>query len=422
MGSSERFGALSERPFRLLWAARATSSIGDRMVPIALTFAVLDLTLSASALGIVLAAGLIPNVMLVLFGGVAGDRWRRDHVMLTSDLLRALSQAVVAVLLLTSHAELWHLVVSSAMWGTAAAFFSPASTGIVRETVSRERLQQANALMGLTRNAVGLGGPALAGIIIATAGTGFVFAIDAATFLLSAVFLAKLRLPARELRPGESLRRELADGWKELASRSWLWATILSGGVWNIGLAFFLVIGPVVVARDLGGARDWGLIMSGTAAGGLLGGAIALRWRPSRPLVAMYLLLGISMVQLLAMLPPAPVPVIAASAFFSMAAASISAALWMTALQQHVPPEAMARVSAYDWLGSLVAAPAGYAIAGPLAAVSTTDTVLVAGAGCILLSSAVPLLLPSIWRLRSDDPPGSDVLVPTTTAAAPGPT
>src|SRR5207247_9960925 len=159
-------------------------------------FAVLGMHGSVSELGLVLAVGLVPNVVLVLVGGVAGDRWPRGRVMLWSDAIRAVSQGAIAVLMFTGHAQLWQLVISSAVWGTAAAFFTPASTAVVPETVSPGRLQQANALLGLTRGVVGLGAPTLAGILVATVGTGIVFAIDSASFLVSALFLLRLPLPA----------------------------------------------------------------------------------------------------------------------------------------------------------------------------------------------------------------------------------
>ena len=179
--------------------------------------------------------------------------------MLWSDAVRSVSQGAMAVLLLTGQAQLWQLLVASAVWGTAAAFFTPASTSVVPETVSPGRLHQANALLGLTRNVVGFGAPTLAGILIATVGTGIVYAIDSASFFVSALFLVRLPLPELPLRLHDtSFLRELADGWQELKTRTWLWASIIGFSAVNIGLAVFLVLGPLVVYNDLGGARSWG--------------------------------------------------------------------------------------------------------------------------------------------------------------------
>ena len=396
-------GALSERPFRLLWLARTASAVGDRMVPVALAFAVLGIGGDAGDLGLVLAVGLIPNIVFVLVGGVAGDRWPRGRVMLAADAVRAVSQGTVAVLLLAGSAELWHLLVSSAVWGTAAAFFTPASTGVVPDTVSPARLQQANALMGLTRNVVGLGAPTAAGLLIAVAGTGVVFAIDAATFVLSALFLLRLPLPERAKRASESFARELAAGWREVTSRTWLWASIVSFMFWNVGLAVFFVLGPVVAEEELGGARDWGIIMSGSAVGSIVGGTIAMRWRPVRPLVVAFAVTIVSALQLVLLIPPAPALAQAGAAVLAMVGVTISMTVWTTTLQEQVPEHALSRVSAYDWLGSLVVMPLGYALAGPAAAVAGVDATLAAGAVLMVGAGAVSLSLPSVRAVRRRD-------------------
>jgi MFS family permease len=403
-----KLGALSERPFRLLWLARTTSAVGDRMLPVAMAFAVLNIHGSASDLGIVLAVGLVPNVVLVLVGGVAGDRWPRGRVMLWSDAIRALSQGAIAVLLLSGHVHLWQLIVSSAVWGTAAAFFTPASTSVVPETVSPARLQQANALLGLTRNVVGLGAPTLAGILIATVGTGIVFVIDSASFFVSALFLLKLpALPV--LRRQTTFVRELADGWHELKTRTWLWASIIAFGALNIGLAAFFVLGPVVVYHEVGGAREWGLIMSGSAAGALVGGVTALRWKPSRPLVAVFGITLLTALQLVLLVPPAPALALAGAAMLAMIGLSIGTVVWTTTVQEHIPSHALARVSAYDSLGSLVIVPIGFALAGPVASVAGLDATLIGAAVLMFTAGVAALAVPSVRAVRRRDlePPGT---------------
>jgi MFS family permease len=382
------------------------------MVPVGLAFAVLGMNGSGSDLGLVLAVGLVPNVVLVLVGGVAGDRWPRGRVMLCSDAVRFVSQGTIAVLLLSGHAQLWHLIVSSAVWGTAAAFFTPASTGVVPETVSPPRLQQANALLGLTRNVVGLGAPTLAGVLIATVGTGWVFAIDSASFLVSALFLLQLPLPKLPARLGQtSFLRELADGWQELRTRTWLWASIIAFGALNIGLAVFFVLGPLVSLRELDGARDWGLIMSGSAAGALIGGGIAMRWRPTRPLVVVFGITLFTALELLLLVPPAPVLAIAGAAVLTMIGLTIGTVVWTTTLQEHIPPRALARVSAYDWLGSLVIMPLGFVLTGPTAALVGVKATLIGAAVLMVVAGLGALAVPSVRAVRRRDlelPPGVD--------------
>ena len=190
-----RLGALQEKQFRLLWTGQAVSAFGDGLYPVALAFAVVELTGSAADLGLVFMAVLIPRVVLVLGGGVWADRLPRQRVMLGADLLRCSMQALTALFLLGGGDELWPLLVLSALYGAGDAFFQPAITGLVPETVRPDRIQQANALLSLTRNASFLAGPAVAGVVVATGGSAWAIAVDAATFAVSAAFLAAMRLP-----------------------------------------------------------------------------------------------------------------------------------------------------------------------------------------------------------------------------------
>ena len=209
MRAGEFFGALRERQFRLLWLGQATSTLGDGLVPVALAFAVIEsLDRGPTALGIVLAAQSLPLVVFVLAGGVWADRLPRQMVMLVSDSVRGLVQATLAVLLLTETAEVWQLALLMAIYGTAQAFFQPAATGLVPATISPQRLQQANALLGLSRSLAFVVGPAVAGVIAATTNPGIVFAFDAVTFAVSATSLALLRLSrSRRGQATELLRR-----------------------------------------------------------------------------------------------------------------------------------------------------------------------------------------------------------------------
>ena len=180
------------QPFRLLFAGQALSVVGDRITPIAIAFAVLGLG-SATDLGLVLAASGVPFALFAIAGGVVSDRVGRRRVMIASDVVRTVVQATVAALLLTGSAEVWMLVVLSAMYGTAAAVFMPALIGLIPQTVPPDRLQEANALLGFTRSIASVAGPALAGILIAVGGPGDAIAVDAVTFALSAACLIALR-------------------------------------------------------------------------------------------------------------------------------------------------------------------------------------------------------------------------------------
>jgi MFS family permease len=411
MRAGELFGALRERQFRLLWLGQATSTLGDGLVPVALAFAVIkSLDRGPTALGIVLAAESLPLVLFVLVGGVWADRLPRQIVMLVSDVVRGLVQATLAVLLLSGAAEVWHLAVLMAIYGTAQAFFQPAATGLVPATISAARLQQANALLGLSRSMAFVIGPAVSGVIAATTNPGIVFAVDAATFAVSATSLAMLRLP-RSRRAGErhSFLADLKGGWHELISRTWLWVIVVWAATYlGIVIAPFETLGPVVAKESLGGAAAWGLIAAGWGIGTLAGGLLALRWKPVRPMFtcSLLVLLIAPAVALLAL--RAPAPVIATAQAIGSVGLGVFTAVWQTTLQQQVPEEALSRVSAWDWMGSFLFLPLGLVVAGPVSELIGISTTLWIAVAWAVGSTLVVLLVPSVRNLRRLDGPESE--------------
>lgn len=411
MRAGEMFGALKERQFRLLWLGQATSTLGDGLVPVALAFAVIgSLDRGPTALGIVLAAQTLPLVAFVLAGGVWADRLPRQMVMLVSDVVRCLVQATLAILLLTGNAEIWHLAVLMALYGTAQAFFQPAATGLVPATISPQRLQQANAFLGLSRSLAFVVGPAIAGVIAATTNPGIVFAVDAATFAVSATSLALLRLPRRR-REGErqTFLADLKGGWHELVSHTWLWVIVAWAATYlGIVIAPFMTLGPVIAKESLGGAAAWGVIAAGWGVGSLTGGLLALRWKPSRPMLACTLLtlLIAPAVALLAL--RAPAPAIATAQAIGGMSMGVFGALWQTTLQQHVPEEALSRVSAWDWMGTFLFLPLGLVAAGPVSELIGISTTLWIAVAWAVGSTLAVLLVPGVRNLRRLDEPERD--------------
>ena len=403
-GVFDRFGALAERPFRLLWLARTGSSVGDALIPVALAFAVLgDLDGSAGDLGLVAASFTLARVGFILVGGVWADRLPRRFVMLASDAIRCVSQGTVALLLFSDSLEVWMLAAASAVAGAAAAFFGPASTGLIPETISRARLQQANALVSLSESGTSIFGPALAGLLIAGAGTGVVFAIDAASYAVSAVFLALLRLDRVSAPKRQTFIADLARGWREVRARAWLQAAFVTFSLSNLGIATFFVLGPVVFESELGGARDWGLAMTVGAVGGAVGSAVALRYRPARPLIPSFLLILPVSLELVSLVPPAPAVVVGVAAGLAFGGIAIGNALWDTVLQSNVPREAVSRVSSYDWMISLVFMPLGFALAGPCADAVGLDATLLGAAALSAAANVLVLAVPSIRNMRRRD-------------------
>jgi MFS family permease len=393
--------ALGERRFRLLFAGRAISDFGDKLVPVALAFAVLELEHSASALGLVFAARMIPMVVLVLVGGVWADRLPRQVVMLVADGVRAVTQALAAALLITGRAEVWHLMVLMAVYGAAQAFFDPASTGLVPQTVSRPRLQQANGLLQLSRSTANVIGPAIGGVLVATVGAGWAFAVDSATFVLSALFLGLLRIERETREARARFVADLVEGWREFASRTWVWVSVTHFAFFHLlVLAPFWVLTPIVAEEELGGAGAYATILSAMGIGSILGGILALRVEPRRPLAVAFAIILLEVPLYLALAGAAPVALIAAFALAGSVAMNFASTLWLTVLQSNIPEHALSRVSSYDWLGSLVFLPAGYMLAGPAAdAFGVTET-LVFAAVWSLASTLVVLSLEPIRGVR----------------------
>jgi MFS family permease len=404
MGLRRLLGVLTEREFRRLYLARAFSLFGDGLVPVALAFAVLNLDRSASALGFVLAARSVSLVLFLLVGGVVADRLPRQQVMIAADLLRLLTQGTTAALLISGHAAVWHLIVLAFFYGGGAAFFLPASTGLIPETVRAEHLQQANALLSLTNSSFFIAGPVVAGGLVATVGPGWALAADAATFLVSAAFLARLRLPERSGRLRSPFLGELRTGWQEFRSRTWLWVDGVYSALGNFAILSPLwALGPLVATRSLGGATAWATIVTAFGIGAVFGGLLLLRIRPTRPLLT-----GIPALALLGLPPallaiPAPTLVIAAGALTAGLGLSIFNTLFETTVQEYVPPESLSRVASIDWVLSVGLQPIGFALVGPLAILVGIRATLSAAAVWALVSTAVVLTIPSVRNLRRRD-------------------
>lgn len=397
-------GPLSHNTFRLLFLGKSISAFGDRLVPVALAFAVLDLTGHVTDLGIVAAAQSVPLVVFVLLGGVWADRLPRQLVMLSSDAVRAVAQGLSGFLLLEGVAHVWQLAGLQAVYGAAEAFFGPASTAVVPQTVEPPQLQEANALLGLSSNVTAVLGPAVAGVIVATIGAGWGLIIDAGTFVASALMLLPMKLSPVIASARASTLAELRSGWHAFRSRPWLWITVAYFTLF-IGFVYapLMVLGPEVARTSLGGAGAWAAISTGLGLGALLGGLVGLRWRPRYPLRAAFiafLTAGPAMYALLA--AHAPVPVIAILAVVDGGSGTVFNTLWFTALQRDVPPGELSRVSSWDYLGSLAILPIGQAVSGPVGEAIGISTTLY-GAGLLFAVLLLGVLaIPAVRNFRVD--------------------
>lgn len=405
--TSDRFGPLSERGFRLLFCGQLVSLLGSAIAPVALAFAVLQLTGRATDLGIVLAFRTIPQVLFLLVGGVLADRLRRHRVMVVTNVVSAASQGMLAVLLLTGAAALWQLAALAAVNGVAVAFFFPASTGIVPQLVRPDRLQSANALLRLARNASQVGGAAAGGLLVAATSPGWGIAADAASYLLSAIILLSLRLPAGVRMRGSRFLTELRQGWTEFTSRTWLWVIVAQFGVVNAAFAAgFLLLGPVVAEHRFGGAAAWGYILAAQSAGYVLGGLLALRWHPARPLYVATLAVFAMAAPMAALAGGSPIWAVVIAAVVAGLCLEQFGVQWETALQHHVPLDRLSRVSSYDALGSVVFIPVGYALGGVIAGFVGISATIWGSAALVVAATGLALLSRDIrWLPRNAPTP-----------------
>jgi len=243
----------------------------------------------------------------------------------------------------------------------------------------------------------------VAGVLVATVGAAWVFALDGITFVASGLFLAALRL-APQVRPVQQrFLADLAEGWREVTARTWLWVPYISFSLSNLVNATFVVLGPLVFANDLGGAGDWGLAMSIAGAGGFAGSVLALRWRPRRPLVAAFLVWSLGALPPLTLISPLPPVLVGVGAGLWFAGIVVGGAFWNATMQELIPREKLGRVDSYDWLISLIFQPLGFALAGSVAAVAGLDTTLLIAAVLSGFVHLAVLALPSLRAIRRAD-------------------
>jgi MFS family permease len=391
---------LARPAYRRLWLGQSVSSAGDALATVASVLAILRIGGTATDIGLLAAVLTVARVVFTLFGGVWADRLPRQFVMLASDVLRAGVQAVIAGLLIAGVAHVWQLVVGAAIYGAAQAFFDPASTGLVPETVPADQLQQANALMSFSSSFLWVAGPAVAGVLVAAFGPGPVFAVDAASFIVSAISLGMLRLAPRALPERTSLWKDLAVGWHEMAIRPWYWLNLIAHALWNFAIPALWVLGPVIATRLLGGPSAWGAISASWAAGSVAGGVVALHLRPRRPLVAANLALVPTALPILAMVRPLPLWLIAVAAVAGGMGLVFLNTLWMATMQQLIPDQVRSRVDSYDWLISLVVTPVGYVLIGPVAAAIGDAKTLIVCAVLLAVPCCLVTLIPGIRAVR----------------------
>jgi MFS family permease len=400
--------------FRRLWAGQLVSTVGDRMVIVVLALYVTERTGDPANVGIVLAAYTAPLVLLLLFGGVWADRLPRRPIVVSTDLIRFALHGTLAVLIIGGTPSVALIAVIEAAFGAAEAFFRPAITGLLPQTVPEEDIQSALAINSGSFSAAELLGPAIGTALFVGVGAGWAYALDAATFLVSAAFLMRVHARPRGAEPTRgSLLTDLRRGYREVRSRAWVWVTI---SVFSVGLVIALApwvtLGPTVARDEYGALSFYGVLAALFGAGNVVGAILGLRWRPRRPMVAGFLVcVGWPVFNVLFGLG-APRSLVIAAALAAGVGLGFFIVIWETSLAQRIPPEALSRVSSYDWMGSLALVPLGYLAAGLIArSVDPATVTLVGGIGLfgLLALGLAPRETRELRRLEPEELPASPV-------------
>ncbi|MFE0186506.1 MFS transporter [Streptomyces sp. NPDC058989] len=405
MAPRGRFSVFRDREFSVFFVGYVTSNFGTSMASVALAFAVLHNGGSPTDLSLVLAARIVPMVLFLLGGGVLGDRLPRRQVMLVADSFRALSQGTLALLLMAGPVPLWILLALASCGGLSEALFRPSFDGLVPQLAPKDRLPEANALLGMAQSAASVGGPALAGVLVAVTSAATVLLVDTFSYLVSIGALLMLRVGDLAPDSGKSsMVAELRAGWRAFSAHTWLWTVTLQFTLFNLVVwAPYLVLGPVSADRDYGGPEAWGLIVGTFGGGALIGGLLLLGRRPSRPLVVTTLITFLWAAPSAALAIRAPLWAVCAAALAAGISSAVFNSLWMTTIQQHVPANSLSRVMSYVTFGAYSVGPIGLALAGPLAESTSVSLVLAVGVGWQILANSVVLMLPAVQNLHAPD-------------------
>ncbi|MCW2930228.1 MAG: transporter [Actinomycetia bacterium] len=407
---------LRRKSFRWLFIGRVVDELGDAISPAALTLAMVTATHSSAGLAVVLASGLLPRVVLLPLGGVVLDRLGARRVALAADLVSGAAQLAIGLLLLTGDVSVLPIAIAAGAGGAASAFSMPATLALVSGTVDDDERQAANSLLGIAASATSIAGPALAGVLIFTAGAGWAFVLDAATFAVSAGTLALIRVRRAPDVPRQSLRRDLVAGWAHVRARTWYWTSLIGHATWNFAMGILMTTGPLIAITELGGRAVWLAALQAMAVGYLAGAIIAGRTRVRRPILVIDASLTSLALPLVLFAVAAPAWSVVAAFGLASGFLGFGNPVWETVVQQEIPAEVLSRVSAYDWLVSLAAMPLGYAL-GPILTRQFGFTWPLSGAAVLVtVTLLVPACLPAVRNVRLRRP--SPAAVPEAEGAA----
>jgi MFS family permease len=394
---------LRSPPFRWYFIGRSISMGGSFMSPVALAFGVLALTDSAAWLSAVLAAALIPMVATMLLGGGIADRYRRDTVLRLTSLGAGITQAGVAILLLT-HQRPALLLPLSAFNGIFQGLTTPALRGILSNLAAGRGLQQASSLLASAGNAARILGPITAGLLTASIGGGWAIAVDAASFLIAAVCFARISLPElpHRAKGDPSMLAHLREGWTYFRSQPWIWSVTLAFAIFNAtNMGFWQVLGPVIANHTIGVER-WGLVLSARGVGALLASLVLVKLPVMRrPMKTALSAMSLAALPLILLGAGANFIWLMAATFVAGIVAEFFTVVWETVNNTHIPERLLSRVGAHDEFWSSLSFPIGQLSAPVLAAAVGTAAVALTGGGLAAAAMlSVAALVPSLRRIE----------------------
>ena len=320
-----------------------------------------------------------------------------------SEFVTAAAIAAIGVMMLSGTAPVWEISVAAAVSGVASAGVYPALTGIIPDLVPAPQLQQANAWLGGGASVARLAGVVAGGAVVLWLGGGWAMITAGALYFVAGLLSLGLpRISATLASKSDGPLRQLADGWGEFSSRQWLWVVVAQFSVLVMMLqAAHGVFGPVVAENELGGPAMWTTFLLGEALGAVVGVSLALVWRPKHPIRVATIMTFTAGLPAILLGVAAPLPLVVVAAFAMGACFELFGVWWLTAMQNEVPPESLARVASYDALGSLMLGPIGLLLAGPATLAFGVHTALI-GAGIInLVVTALALLSPEVRNLEA---------------------
>ena len=388
--------------FTALATSRFISNVGNGISPVALAFGVLALPgATGKDLSIVMAARMFPMVALMLFGGVIGDRFKRNRIVGGADILGSGFAALSAISLIANQSSVFFLALMGALFGILNALWWPAMVGVLPEILPKEKLKDGNAIVALSNNIGFVVGALLGGTLVTLYGSGWALLIDAITFLIAGILLWNLDLPPMPKREENSVIHDLRIGWHEFVSRPWVIAIVCSFAVINMCFeSIWQVLGPLAYDQGDNGPRNWSLNLAAVTTGMICGSALALKIKFKRPLATSMILIAISSVWNFAIASSQPLFITMICGAISGVAIDIFMVQWNTAMQSHIPEESYSRVAAYDALGSFGIAPIGVAFAGPAAAYFGITPTLWATGILTFLAAIASLSVKSLRTLK----------------------